>query len=311
MPYFFLRLFIGYGLILGYKKYEEIQEFYDQNPQSNIKTALSPAFEAKPCLIEAAECVPVNGQEGLFLLPGHIGLSEYDVTLGIAQELSGAIQTLKNLPGSINYMLQKTAEKYEADYLLIDMSPSLSSINQNLLMTSEYFIVPTSPDFYSVMAIDSLSTMIRKWSDWAKLARINRVLEKASYEFPSTKPKFLGTIIQKFRLRGGAPSKGFEYWVDAINEVVVGRLFKTLLEAELVLDREKYAMYNPEPYCLSMISDFNTLIARSQETQTPVFALSAGQIAQQGIVLDISLESVKSFRDTFCKLSNKIEELTS
>jgi len=311
LPYFFLRLFIGYGLILGYKKYEEIQEFYDQNPQSNIKTALSPAFEAKPCLIEAAECVPVNGQEGLFLLPGHIGLSEYDVTLGIAQELSGAIQTLKNLPGSINYMLQKTAEKYEADYLLIDMSPSLSSINQNLLMTSEYFIVPTSPDFYSVMAIDSLSTMIRKWSDWAKLARINRVLEKASYEFPSTKPKFLGTIIQKFRLRGGAPSKGFEYWVDAINEVVVGRLFKTLLEAELVLDREKYAMYNPEPYCLSMISDFNTLIARSQETQTPVFALSAGQIAQQGIVLDISLESVKSFRDTFCKLSNKIEELTS
>jgi cellulose biosynthesis protein BcsQ len=299
------------GLILGYKKYEEIQEFYEKKPQSNIKAALSPAFEAKPCIIEAAECVPVNGQEDLFLLPGHIGLSEYDVTLGIAQELSGAIQTLKNLPGSINYMLQKTAEKYKADYLLIDMSPSLSSINQNLLMTSEYFIVPTSPDFYSVMAIDSLSTMIRKWSVWAKVAGDNRVLKEASYVFPSTRPKFLGTIIQKFRLRGGAPSRGFEYWVDAINEVVVERLFKTLLESELVLGREKYGMYNPEPYCLSMISDFNTLIARSQETQTPVFALSADQIAQQGVVLSNSLESVETFRRTFCELSRKIEGLTS
>ncbi len=27
----------------------------------------------------------------LFLLPGHVGLAEYEVTLGIAQELSGSI----------------------------------------------------------------------------------------------------------------------------------------------------------------------------------------------------------------------------
>ncbi len=81
-----------------------------------------------------------------------MGLAEYEVTLGIAQELSGSIQTLQNLPGSISYLFEKTAEKFSADYILIDMSPSLSSVNQNLLMTSDFFILPTVPDFFSIMA---------------------------------------------------------------------------------------------------------------------------------------------------------------
>jgi len=143
------------GLILGYK-YVELDEFYKENSNNNLRDGLAPAFESMPKLIEAVDCVEVEGRDGLLLLPGHIRLAEYDVTLGIAQELSGSIQTLKNLPGSINYLLNKTSEKYKADYIIIDMSPSLSSINQNLLMISNYFIVPTSPDYYSVMAIDSL-----------------------------------------------------------------------------------------------------------------------------------------------------------
>ena len=47
--------------------------------------------------------------------------------------------------------------------MLIDMNPSLSAFNQNLLMTSDYFIVPTTPDYYSVMAIDSLTRVIPSW----------------------------------------------------------------------------------------------------------------------------------------------------
>ncbi len=81
--------------------------------------------------------------------------STSEVTLGIAQELSGSIQTLQNLPGSLSYLLDITAEKHSADFMLVDMNPSLSSINQNLLMTSDFFIVPTSPDYFSVMAVES------------------------------------------------------------------------------------------------------------------------------------------------------------
>jgi cellulose biosynthesis protein BcsQ len=116
-------------LTLGYK-YIELEDFYNEKYNNNLRDGLSPAFESKPKLIEAVDCIEVDGQDGLFLLPGHIRLAEYDVTLGIAQELTGSIQTLKNLPGSINYLLNKTAEKYEADYILIDMSPSVASTSK-------------------------------------------------------------------------------------------------------------------------------------------------------------------------------------
>ena len=75
-----------------------IQEIY--NTTSNIKTGLAPAFESQSRAIEAIDCIPVQGRDGLFLFPGHVGFAEYEVTLGIAQELSGSIQALKNLPGS-------------------------------------------------------------------------------------------------------------------------------------------------------------------------------------------------------------------
>jgi len=149
---------------------ERLQAIY--NTCSNIKTALAPAFESQPRLIEAVDCIPIDGRDDLFLLPGHVGLAEYEVTLGIAQELSGSIQALKNLPGAITYLLDETAERFQADYILIDMSPSLGSINQNILMTSNFFIVPTTADFFSVMAIDSLTKILPKWHQWAKAAKL-------------------------------------------------------------------------------------------------------------------------------------------
>ncbi len=74
--------------------------------------------------LSAVELTGIPGNDGLFLLPGHIGLAEYEVTLGIAQELSGSVVTLKNLPGSIRYLMEITAEAHTIDYIIVDMSPS-------------------------------------------------------------------------------------------------------------------------------------------------------------------------------------------
>jgi cellulose biosynthesis protein BcsQ len=155
------------GMIMGYKGVGQFEDFYKTNKERNLMAGLSPAFDSKPEPIKAAECVTVGGVSGLFVLPGYIDLSGYEVTLGIAQQLSGSIQTLQNLPRSFSYLLDKTVEKYSADYVLVDLNPSLSSINQNLLMTSDYFMVPTSPDYFSVMAVDSLLRIIPRWSTWA------------------------------------------------------------------------------------------------------------------------------------------------
>jgi len=300
------------GLILGFKGETEFEDFYEAQTTRNIRAGLAPAFESQPRAIEPVECVPVPGCDRLFLLPGHIRLSEYEVTLGIAQELSGTIQTLQNLPGSISYLLKVTAERYDADYVLIDMNPSLSSINQNLLMTSDFFVVPTSPDLFSVMAIESLSTVLPRWHAWSERAKKNSILRGAAYPFPQNTPKLVGTVIQKFRPRNGAPTVGFQKWINAINERVASRLAPTLSPLGMLLDPERYAKVpNLLPsYCLAQIADFNTLITKSQDYMTPVFALTDEQLGHVGTVLEAEQAKTQEFRAVFESLAAKVDALT-
>ena len=300
------------GLILGLKGEDEFDRFYESESSHNLRAGLIPAFESQPRLIEPVECVSVDNCDGLFLLPGHIRLSEYEVTLGIAQELSGSIQTLQNLPGAISYLLDITAKKHKVNIVLIDMNPSLSSINQNLLMTSDYFIVPTSPDYFSLMAIESLTTVLPRWYQWSERAKINPALKDASYPFPDKAPKFLGTVIQKYRPRAGKPTIGFQNWIAAINDKVTRTLFPMLENNGMALPPEIYSKVNSASlsYCLAQIADFNTLITKSQEHRTPVFALTDEQLGHIGTVLETDQAKRKEFKQVFEQLATQVLALT-
>ena len=305
------------GLVLDYKQGEagaddeqELEQLYASGNGRDLKSGLAPAFESRPVPLEAVECYPIEGRDGLFLLPGHIGLSEYEVTLGIAQELSGSIQTLQNLPGAASALIERTAEEYSADYVLIDMNPSLSSFNQNLLMTSDFFIVPTSPDYFSVMAINSLSRVIPHWREWSKRASSLNLLRGAVYPFPNVTPKFLGTVAQNYRPRKGTPTRSFQTWINRINEAVADKLVPKLNNFGMVLDNDCYAQQQVDNYCLASVPDFNSLIAKSQETRTPVFALTDEQIDQTGSVLATTAQSRDRFEKIFSELADKVIGLT-
>ncbi|MCY7275201.1 MAG: AAA family ATPase [Phormidesmis sp. CAN_BIN44] len=301
------------GMALGEETEDDearIQEIYDTH--SNIKTGLAPAFESQPRAIEAVDCLPIPGQEGLFLLPGHVGFAEYEVTLGIAQELSGSIQALKNLPGSINDLLEKTATKFDADYMLIDMSPSLGSINQNLLMISDFFLVPTTADFFSVMAIDSLAKVLPRWYAWAKSASSLQILKEANYPFPDITLRFLGTIVQNYRIIRGKETAAFQTWIEKIEKAVSGKLVPTLRQSNMMMPSQVYQEQGLQnSFSLAKISNFNSLIALSQEHRTPVYALTPQQLGQRGIVLENNQVKQEEFKKTFSDLADKIIALSS
>lgn len=298
------------GLVLGYSGPSEFEEFYRKEPDRNFKSGLAPAFESRPSLIEPVECL-TTPQEGLYLLPGNIALTEYEVTLSLAQALSSSIHTLQNLPGSISHLLMATAEHMDADFILVDMNPSLSSFNQNLLMTSDYFIVPTAPDFFSAMAIDSLAKVIPGWHNWSMQARALPVLRDAVYPFPEATPRFLGSIIQNYRPRDGRPSSGFQQWIDTINVKIADKLVHSLRDIDMTFPDDEYRSAGLDDYCLAMISDFNSLIAMSQKKQTPVFALTADQIGQSGTVLQTTQEAQNNFRILFEKVATEVITLTN
>ena len=151
---------------------------------------------------------------------------------------------------------------------LLTLNPSLSSFNQNLLMTSHYFIVPTNPDYFSTMAVRSLVGVLPAWHKWAERAAELKVLKEAVYPFPNVEPKFLGTIVQNYRLRGGGPATAFQKWMDNISSSVAEELFPALSAVNMTLPKHVYKRHGVEEFCLARISDFNSLIAKSQEHQT-------------------------------------------
>lgn len=300
------------GMVFGFKGSDDFAAIYKSGGVKNIRDGLAPAFESRPAPMEPVKCESISGQPNMYLIPGHIGLAEYEVTLGIAQELSGSLVTLQNLPGSLHHLFKITAENYGIDYIIVDMSPSLGSINQNLLMTSDYFIVPMAPDYFSVMATDSLATVLPKWKDWARQAQGLSVLQRATYSFPIVNPKFLGTVVQKYRRRGGQnPSAAFQKWIDEIEQAVHEKLIPALKKCDMLLPEEAYASIGlavGKP--ILQMSDFNSLIARSQKHKVPVFALSDSQLEQRGVVLEQTKKSMGDFHGLFSEAANRIITLT-
>jgi cellulose biosynthesis protein BcsQ len=300
------------GMILGYRGPSELEDFYKEHSDRTLMAGLAPAFESRPEPVKPVDCLEVPGREGLYLLPGHIRLAEYEVTLGIAQELSAAIQTLQNLPGSIPHLLNVTASAFDADFVLIDMSPGLGPINQNLFVTSDFFLVPTSPDFFSVMAIDSLARVIPRWQRWAEQAHSLEILREAAYAFPQPHSKFLGTVVQKFRPRAGAPASSFEKWIAEIGDAVQARLIPELAALKMLLETAQYQGVDSLPtYSLALVADFNSLIAKSHDVQTPIFALTEEQIGEVGTVLETAVRSRDAFREQFDELARRVVTLTS
>ena len=300
------------GMVLGFRGTDELEGFYEEQGMNTIRSGLMPAFEAQPRSIEAVEPVAVTGRSGLFLLAGDLRLAEYEVTLGIAQELSAAIQALQNLPGSLAFLLDRTAEHVQADYTLIDMSPGLGPVNQNLVSISDFIIVPTAPDFFSVMAIDSLSRVLPRWHAWAMQASRIPVLQDAAYPFPTPTLRVLGTIVQKFRPRAGRPASSFQRWIDELGTAVETRLIPQLERAGMVLDRSVYAEVGVDADLnLATIADFNSLISMSQEHLTPVFALSTAQLGAVGVVLEGFESSRDAFHTQFTELGRRVDGLVT
>ncbi|WP_339240523.1 ParA family protein [Geobacillus sp. FSL W8-0466] len=86
------------GMALDFSGMDDFEEFYEKNPDGNIKDALKPAFLSQPVSLQPVKCLEVSGRENLFVLPGHVGFAEYDVPLGIAHDVK-ADDKIPNIAG--------------------------------------------------------------------------------------------------------------------------------------------------------------------------------------------------------------------
>jgi cellulose biosynthesis protein BcsQ len=302
------------GLLLDYDHSEEYP-FESKGEVLNIRDGLAPAFEARPVPLRPVLLQKVPAVEGLYILPGHVGLAEYESQLSIAHELSASLSALQNIPGSLRWIIDLTAASVDADFVLVDMSPSLGALNQNLFTTSDAFIIPMAPDFFSAMALRSLARVLPRWYAWSTRAGEQEVLKNSAYPWPSKTPKYVGSIVQNYRTRSrdgkeAAPTRAYQKWFDALLTVKKDVLLPSLEESGLLLAKKTYLEANsPSDEFLVEVPDFNSLIAISQQISKPVFALTKDDIKNSGSVAQNQVESAASFEQIYRAAAEKISAI--
>lgn len=295
------------ALILG----DNFEPYYfnDATKDNNIKDAVKVAFEGKPQEIQPIDCPTAERNPNLFLIPGHANLSEYDAALSFAQTSNNAIATLQNLPGAFNDMIDKTSEKYQIDLVFIDLNPGLSAINQNLFSCSDYFVIPTNPDPFSIMAIGTLTTILPRWIDWTE--RMRPAFQDAAYPLPDTTPKLIGTLIQRFNVRKGRAATPYRENIAEIKDSIMNKLVPALRPKNMVFAPEVYAAAGIDAdLCLAEIQDFGGLLPKAHDVNVPVFAIRDEEIRETGPILDGMMERRQRFYELFENIANQIIRIT-
>lgn len=294
------------GMFLG----DEFDEYYenDSTKNMNIKDAVSMAFKGRPQPIEAIICPKHIKNENLFIIPGHMDLSEYESSLSLAMNSNNAIVTLQNLPGAFYELIRKCSEMYNIDYVFIDMNPGLSAINQTLFIYSDAFIVPTNPDPFSVMALKTLKQTLPKWKKWAIQGR--DLFGESSYPLPNSEMKFIGEIIQRFSLRNQKAARPYTSKISEIKDYIDNEFVEEMKRNNMVFEIDSKVNWEGlEGRCLGEIADFGSLIQKANEAMVPVFALTKVDMGAVGNVYD-SMEAKRAlFDEIFTKIALVVLEL--
>lgn len=281
------------ALILG----DYFDDYYmaDETKNANVKDGLKVAFESRPEPIRAIKCHQVEGNSNLFLLPGHMDLSEYEPSLSLAMNNNNSMTALQNLPGALNRLIDLCAEENSIDYVFVDINPGLSAINQITFTLADRFIVPTNPDPFSLMALKTLLKVLPRWKSWADSTR--PLLKDASYPLPEAEMKFIGEVSQRFNRRNKKPTSSY---ISMINEI------KRFVNGEFVDKLKKYNMLcKSEEYHLAEIPDFGAMLQKSNALGIPVYCLPDNELPG-GATFENTTAKRDEIKQMFDDISKKI-----
>lgn len=281
---------------------EGFEKHYIEFPDDNLKSGLAPAFEARPSLIKPVRCPQVQNNSNLFLLPGSFDISQNETQLSVAINFNVTFLTMTNLPGSFYHLITKCAEVNYVDYVLIDLNPGLSAINQTIIFSSNYFIIPCGVDYFSKQAVLSLSKVLPNWCNWDVKAK--EFFKDSVYPMPSFTSKFLGYTVNNFNILNQKPTKTVQKVIDEIDFDFVHSFVPSLKNTGNVLER------NDNNYRLAEIKNFNTLQLVSHRVNKPVFLLTSIETGHSGVVeknQEIGIDELKSRFNEFADFVISIE----
>lgn len=254
------------GTALNATKYEA-----QISNQETIYDALVPVIRATG---EPRAITPVKIRENAWLVPGHIRLSAFEEILPGAwtESLAGTYKGFQATT-AIHRMINEMGAAVGADYVFVDVGPSVGALNRVILLGSDGFVVPLAPDLFSLTALPSVGNSVAKWvHDW-RIAVLSAMRDDIEAELPGGffkgEPAPLGYISQQFASYRSAPAAAFKKWLDEIPAA-----YQTEIVERLAL--ETIAAPSGEGQ-IGTVKNLSSLVPMAQEANAAIFELSGAE----------------------------------
>lgn len=263
--------------------------------EETIYHALIPVIRATG---EAVVFDPVSIRENAWILPGHILLSRFEEILPGAWTdcLAGLYQGFQRTT-ALNRLVHELGARVNADYVFIDLGPSVGALNRVVILGSDGFVVPLAPDLFSLTALPSVGNSVAGWVEGWRVAKISAAREGIDDVLPgglfNGEPSPLGYISQQFASYRSAPAAAFKRWLDEIPDAYGNEIVDRLRTAGI-----------PVPAGIGQIGtvrNLSSLVPMAQEANSAIFELSGSEARGS------QYTRARDTLDDFAKLASVIE----
>lgn len=263
-----------------------------ENKQT-IKDALV-LIEKKQGDIKPAYIESIN--DHLFLLPGDLDLSliEDQLSKEWYECLTGDWYPFA-LQSAFYRMIKKAAQVHDVKYVFIDVGPNFGAVNRTALLSSDYLVVPSTADLFSLKGLSNIGERVDIWfKEWQKRLDQRKQDTIDELDVPLEKIQPLGYVIMQHGVTSNRPVKAYKKFADRIPA-----LFRSSFHLER--GKEDLLSFDNDPFCLASIKHYNSLMPMAMEARKPIFMLKPADGA-----IGAHYNAVTKVYDDFEKFSKTI-----
>lgn len=259
----------------------------DLDPQANLTAAFlqeesledlwgrhdgkSTVFQSVAPLAKTGDINPPQLWEvspSLFLLPGDLALSRFEDTLSTEWPNCFGSRNLYRafrVETAFWQVLQLGAGECGAEFILVDVGPSLGALNRAALIATDFVVVPLGADLFSQQGLRNLGPTLRDWrKDWDTLR--NKWVDR-EFDIPSGSMKPIGYILQQYIERSSRPVQAYARWTSEMpSEYAIHMLGEKRGSKRLMPEKD--------PNCIATIRHYRSLVPLGQDARKPIFALT-------------------------------------
>lgn len=281
---------------------------------TSLLELLKPRIDGDISEIDISKVVTIQVATNLELLRGDVNLSSIEDSLAEAhiQRFSNKTHE-KRTYVAIGDLLSRYGSANKLDYILIDVGPSSGALTRACFLSCDGYFVPTAPDRFNVQAIGTLAIIINKW-----MTEHNQVVKEFTeigLPIREGMPKFLGVILQNFKIRGGKPKPTYQMWMDRIPKKVEATLFPSVSKFNQDGKDLTSGLKGPD-IVVSQIRDFEGLAPIMQECGKAMFDLDIDDtrttneknISWSGVAWTQAQDRMKNYKECIGQLAVNLEK---